>query len=771
MLYSQSSPTATFHRSSLLRRRFEKEITPRCTRPKSGGTRDRRACPLGEADVGGPGNLESTKPGIRTRCTQANYRISTHASRTIRGQLKLTLNGQFVLCNYIHILTCWDVHSGKLVWQHQSALEDAAVLAFTADETNGGDHLVVMICQRTIPTNGDGTNFIEIVDLNPRSGFYHILLTMRSPPSHHENPFSQAIICNEMAAVAGPGTQDGYLIHNWKLQSCFILSGPTNEMRLALIPGYIILKTMALSHLRCGEDYLYLINGRDAFEMYGTGPPETGLFNFVSVAQIPKILTRRFPSSTTAPPFPVCHHELYVHARPLHPDSYCIWASNLRMSDDGSFDDRLLCSYDFPLSPSQPPQWRERTGSPMRGDMVTDSITYSGHTHKFTRWPSSTLQIVPPILTSSPDKLVLLNCRDYVDVSPYSGALTYATNEAIIVLLYIELRFPSPLDTAICYTKEIVVRDMMSSKIATACALFNPRVSIDPPQLYRQFNFEMRTYTATTVAFFPVPAVLYFLVLSIAAKIAERFLSRFSAVFQKLSFDHQRNTVAYVMTTFWSTVALAVQLSASPILAERYTPDRIDSVKLVALITCGLYIFELIYLPKLTTSVLIHHCCTLFSTVLVIYTLQETQNPALASLGLIWLGHATTIQPMYIGLTMHRLRFAKRRVQLTLYFAAAQSLLFKFALSIYLYVWWGLKLASKNQSPIEIAFNVLFVVVVTALMTTQGCGPWAMWSIARGMDRKSDAEKQLQSVANSETSHSDTGKERISNSDSDASSP
>ncbi|KAJ6467966.1 hypothetical protein C8R47DRAFT_1325888 [Mycena vitilis] len=308
-----------------------------------------------------------------------------------------------------------------------------------------------------------------------------------------------------------------------------------------------------------------------------------------------------------------------------------------------------------------------------------------------------------------------------------------------------------------------MLRRMDYKRPLASSSLHRPSTALSTIQI------EMRTYTATTVAFFPVPAVLYFLVLFTVSKITERLLARSSAVFQKLSFDHQRNTVAYVMTTFWSTVALVVQFSAIPILAERYTPDRIDSVKLVALITCGQYIFELIYLPKLPTSVLIHHCCTIFSTVLVIYTLQETQNPALAALGLIWLGLATTTQPMYIGLTMHRLRYTKRCVQLTLYFAAVQSLLFKFALSIYLYVWWGLKLASNNRSPIEIAFNVLFVVVVTALMTTQGCGPWAIWCIARGMDRKSDAEKQLQSTS-SEDTDSATGKEQTSCTDSYASS-
>ncbi|KAJ7637272.1 hypothetical protein DFH06DRAFT_1138901 [Mycena polygramma] len=256
----------------------------------------------------------------------------------------------------------------------------------------------------------------------------------------------------------------------------------------------------------------------------------------------------------------------------------------------------------------------------------------------------------------------------------------------------------------------------------------------------------METITATTVAFYPVPAVLYFLFLYISAKFTERFMSHFSVGFTKLSFDHKRNTVAYVLNTFWTTVALALQLCASPILAEKYTFDRIDLVKLAGLLVCGLYIFELTYRSRLRLPILIHHFCTLFATILIVCVLQKSDHAALAALGLLWIFHASTEQSIFIGLIMYRLRYAKRLVQWVLYFSAVQSFLFKFAFSIYLYVWWGLKLASNHEQAIDIAFSVLFVITLTALMITQGYGSWAAWSIARGMDKK-EADAECEGVA------------------------
>ncbi|KAJ7496695.1 hypothetical protein FB451DRAFT_1208433 [Mycena latifolia] len=257
---------------------------------------------------------------------------------------------------------------------------------------------------------------------------------------------------------------------------------------------------------------------------------------------------------------------------------------------------------------------------------------------------------------------------------------------------------------------------------------------------------EPETISATTVAFYPVPAVIYFLLLYISGKITEFGLLRFSVGFLKLSFEHRRNTVAYFLTTFWTTVALILQLCASPILAEKYTWTCIDLIKLAGLIVSGLYIWELMYRCSLRLPILMHHFCTIFASILIIVALQETQHPALGVLALLWIFHATTEQSLFIALIMYRLRYSKSLVQGFLYFSAVQSFLFKFAVSIYLYVWWGVKLARNHEKAIDVAFSVLFFLTLTCLMITQGYGSWAAWSIARRMDRvNKDEELQLKS--------------------------
>ncbi|KAJ7627513.1 hypothetical protein DFH06DRAFT_1141681 [Mycena polygramma] len=155
---------------------------------------------------------------------------------------------------------------------------------------------------------------------------------------------------------------------------------------------------------------------------------------------------------------------------------------------------------------------------------------------------------------------------------------------------------------------------------------------------------------------------------------------------------------------------LVLQLSASPMLAEKYTYDRIDLVRLAGLLVSGV----------LRIPILIHHFCTLFATILLVCVLQRNRHVAIASLALLWLFHATTEQSLFIALIMYRFKCSKHLVQWTLYFSAVQSFLFKFAFSIYLYVWWGLKLSAYHQKAIDVAFSVLFVVTLTALMITQG---------------------------------------------------
>ncbi len=54
--------------------------------------------------------------------------------------------------------------------------------------------------------------------------------------------------------------------------------------------------------------------------------------------------------------------------------------------------------------------------------------------------------------------------------------------------------------------------------------------------------------------------------------------------------------------------------------------------------------------------------------------LQISLNPAIFSLGVIWLFQATTEQSIFIGLLLYRLQYPKRLVRITLKCAAVQSL-------------------------------------------------------------------------------------------------
>ncbi|KAJ6454884.1 hypothetical protein C8R47DRAFT_1329018 [Mycena vitilis] len=363
-------------------------------------------------------------------------------------EAKLTLNGRFVFYNRQSVLQCWDIVLDTLVWTHEPALANSAVLAFAVDDTRGDDSILLMICQRTMMGVRDRENFIEIVDLNPRSGSHRTLLTAGSTPSDHDNPFLEPMICGVLAAVAVTGIhrQNGYLVLDWGDQSCFVLDRDGNDMlRLAIIPGHLIVKTLANSVFHCGEDYLYLISARDVLETHGgriPGPHETSRFRSVNVDQFPKILTQRFPSSSIAPSYPTCGHELTVYPRPLHLNSYRIWVSNTRIDNELSFDDSLLCSYDLSLSPSQSPHWCERTRVPILGDLEAITgrlsipyLSYSGHRYTLRpSWPTANIQITQPTTDLFPGTIALRHCRDHVHVSSYSGALAYTTNTTIVIL-------------------------------------------------------------------------------------------------------------------------------------------------------------------------------------------------------------------------------------------------------------------------------------------------------------------------------------------------
>lgn len=238
----------------------------------------------------------------------------------------------------------------------------------------------------------------------------------------------------------------------------------------------------------------------------------------------------------------------------------------------------------------------------------------------------------------------------------------------------------------------------------------------------------------TTVAFYSIPTIIYFFLLYVSGKFSEAVLGHFSQVFCSLSLEHQRNTVTYVLNTFWTLVALIVQLIAFPMLLERYTMFNIDLLHVATILVSGLYIFELTYRPTMRWSLIIHHICTLLAIIFLQIVLQVTSHPAIAAAGLIWLFQATTEQSVFVGLFMYRLQYPKSIVKPTLQFAAVQSFIFKMGFATYLVVWWGIKLASDHTT-FDIALSTVLVILISLLMSTQIYGSYAVWCVARSMDR------------------------------------
>ncbi|KAK0497792.1 hypothetical protein EDD18DRAFT_1351607 [Armillaria luteobubalina] len=280
-------------------------------------------------------------------------------------------------------------------------------------------------------------------------------------------------------------------------------------------------------------------------------------------------------------------------------------------------------------------------------------------------------------------------------------------------------------------------------------SLFAPNVSMLSTAGLSDKTFEelmkinMAIVYPTTVAFYPIPAFIYMLILYICAICVEVVLLRYSKVFVQLSFENQRNTVTYVLNAFWTSVALVLQLIALPMLGQRYTSERVGEIRVALMVISGLYVFELAYRKQMRRPLLIYHFSALFSIIFLQVMLQVSMHIEIICAGLLWLFQATTEQSIFIGLLLYRLKYPKRIVQSVLKFAAVQSFICKMGFLVWLLMWWGLKLA-KYHRDFDIALSVMLVLTCAVLMATQIQGSYVVWAIARNMSRERQRPAVLQ---------------------------
>ncbi|KAF9009841.1 hypothetical protein BDZ89DRAFT_1078300, partial [Hymenopellis radicata] len=135
-------------------------------------------------------------------------------------------------------------------------------------------------------------------------------------------------------------------------------------------------------------------------------------------------------------------------------------------------------------------------------------------------------------------------------------------------------------------------------------------------------NQTLKELVKITVEQYPIPALLYALILYIMAKAVQLGLDRWSPTFRQLSFENQRNTVTYVLNAIWTTVALVFQGLSSPMLRQEYSLEGLLQLHIATVLV-----------SVLCAARVLEH--TLFATIFVQIILQITMHPALGVVGII----------------------------------------------------------------------------------------------------------------------------------------
>lgn len=263
--------------------------------------------------------------------------------------------------------------------------------------------------------------------------------------------------------------------------------------------------------------------------------------------------------------------------------------------------------------------------------------------------------------------------------------------------------------------------------------------SLSPASLAAVQAYADEKAKPTTPTQFAINILTYWFALYLLAA-GTTFALNYVRRYRVMDHEKKRTTTIYVLNICITAIALILQLAASPVLGSQITMSRIDCIRAAAILICGLYPFELTHRVKMRWPMIIHHFLTLFAIILTCVMLERTQDPSFLSTAIVWLFQATTEQTTFVSLIMYRLRFRPDIVTKWLYFSAVQTLACKFASSIYLFVWLGLK-QRQDTSQLGLAWSAILVIAVIALAFTQIWGSYVLYVMGKTMQKRyNDAE-------------------------------
>ncbi|KAF9467178.1 hypothetical protein BDZ94DRAFT_58203 [Collybia nuda] len=340
-------------------------------------------------------------------------------------EIKLIPGGVYVLCQKDAILTCWNVHEKRSVWEYKGKWDNPTwVLSFAGELVDGDMAMMIVLAIRVSNVN---QNFIDIVHLDLATGISHSRLLVLAPYTDHFNSFLRAKICDGVVCVGMHTGPKRVVLINVKTGSSKWLDVAACSFDADLVPGHLIVyrdghppNTKATSVHIWRTDYL-------TSEVH----PHS-----VSLINLPPLLSL----VNTVVPHYSPHLRVSAHACPLREGNvFIIWACV--SPDDITHSATVIHRYYLSLDPTNPRLVVDSTGisfDPAHRALLTSGISYTGHSMVRGAPASTQRRIVywGERTSKKDDHRNFINIPhsfNNVHVSAYSGALTYSVGDDVIV--------------------------------------------------------------------------------------------------------------------------------------------------------------------------------------------------------------------------------------------------------------------------------------------------------------------------------------------------
>ncbi|RDB21907.1 hypothetical protein Hypma_010969 [Hypsizygus marmoreus] len=330
------------------------------------------------------------------------------------NKAELLPGGQFLLFRHQETLECLTVQEGKHLWQYRGPWVNSNVQAFAAVVTDDGRACIIIVGIRTYALYGEddelNQNYVEILHLDFSTGSATTLIRERVPKTIYDNAFSGLKICGDFA-IAAVRHANYILVFKLSTRSYKPLADSTGLHLIDLIPGHVLLLTPNYA-LKTVEIWIWSIES--LFESIEHSPRITDIAPVMKVAVEGVIVHQAY--------------RLSVHPSPLWKDSSTLWVlvSSTRSNPPASLFHKYRISHPKGglLSVNLVSTTKVDKAYPISDRLL--NVSHAGNVEVFDNREEHFFSLTSPgehIDIDLPDR------GNYIHMSPYSGALTYVTND------------------------------------------------------------------------------------------------------------------------------------------------------------------------------------------------------------------------------------------------------------------------------------------------------------------------------------------------------